>query len=105
MSASPAPGTTCDTASFNPAASAATSADAGVAVYQTAFLAASHCRASVVLPYPAGAISICTRALDWSSKANRRGRSMILRLRSRTSGVVAVVAYSLPDVSWIDARP
>ena len=31
---------------------------AGVPVYQAALLPSSHCRASVVLPYPAGATSI-----------------------------------------------
>ena len=47
-SASPARGLMVMTVSRSPAASAATSTDAGVAVYQTACLPASHWRASVV---------------------------------------------------------
>ena len=36
---------------------------------------------------------------DSSRSANSRGRSTILRLRSRLSETVAVVALSLPDVT------
>ena len=54
----------------------------------------THWSASVVFPYPAGAISIRTRAFDSSRSANKRGRSTILRLRIRTSEAVAVVALS-----------
>jgi hypothetical protein len=65
----------------NPAANAATSVDAAVVVYQLATFPWSHCRASVVFPYPAGATSILI--LPWlsSSSVVNRGRSMIRRRR------------------------
>ena len=79
-----------------PNASAATSVADDRAVNQAARRPsrATHCSARVVLPYPAGAMSIRTRALVSSRSANNLGRSTILRLRIRTSESVAVVALS-----------
>src|SRR5262249_20972158 len=88
-----------------PRASAATSVDDDLAVYQapTRPSRVVHCSAGVVFPYPAGPTSVRMRALDPSRSANRRGRSTILRLRSRTSETVAVVARPLlTEVTSVD---
>jgi hypothetical protein len=84
-----------------PSASAATSVDDERAVNHVPRRPsrATHCSASVVLPYPAGATSIRTRALESSRSVNNRGLSTILRLRIRTSEPAAVVALSLTDVT------
>src|SRR5262245_27031598 len=89
-----------------PSARAATSVDAERAAYQTPTRPsrATHCSARGVLPYPAGASLIRTRAFDRSRSANKRGLSTILRLRIRASEAVAVVAPAfLTDVTRIAA--
>ncbi|MEX2646349.1 MAG: hypothetical protein WD249_08815 [Gaiellaceae bacterium] len=81
----PAPGTIADAAFATPAASAATSEDAGLPRYQPCGRVSSHCRASVVLPKPAGATSMIVRAFVSSSSRVIRGRSMMW-LRARGGG-------------------
>ena len=58
----------------------ATSAEAGVACNQACGRVCTHCLASVVLPYPAGARSKMTCAEFSSSRRVKRGRSMMWRL-------------------------
>ena len=68
---------TSEIAFDRPAIRAATSAVAAVPRYQTCGRSATHSRASVVFPKPAGATSISARALALSSSRVSLGRLMM----------------------------
>jgi hypothetical protein len=91
------PGAAGSSASARPITSWAMSADPARAVYQYAPVwPSTHCRASVVFPYPAGAISRIVRAVVSSSSLSSRGRSMMRRTPFvATLGSVACAIASL----------
>ncbi len=103
MSASPLPGARFATASQIPAASAAISPDDFPNEYQAEGLSASHCRASVVFPYPAGATSILMRPWLSSSRRVNRGRSMIRRRPTCAVAVPSAILRSLGAASPLRA--